>query len=88
MVPIALRYARLLSEDRDDLEAALEVLASAAHRLEPGDDARLFVRAGDLLLAADRPVEALHQLERARELRPRDRAIAERVETARAALDP
>jgi tetratricopeptide (TPR) repeat protein len=87
VVPIALRHARLLAEDRADTAGALAVLAAAQRRVAPPGDARLFVRAGDLLLAAGRVDEALAELERARALRPDDAAVAERIEAARRARE-
>jgi tetratricopeptide (TPR) repeat protein len=84
LVPIALRQARLLAEDRTDVDAAVSALESAAARFP---DARLFVRSGDLLLAAGRPVDAVQRYLRARELRPDDAQIAQRIEKARAAYD-
>jgi tetratricopeptide (TPR) repeat protein len=77
LAPIALRRARLLAEELEDLEGALEVLRKAAER---DDDARLFVRAADLLAAAGREREALERLRAALRLRPDDAAILARVE--------
>jgi tetratricopeptide (TPR) repeat protein len=82
VVPIALRHARLLHEDRADTDAALALLADAARRVDPPGDARLFVRAGDLLLGAGRAAEAQAEFERARALRPNDAAVAERLAAA------
>ena len=81
-VPIALRHARLLDEDRHDLDGAVRALENAAARFP---DARLYVRAGDLLMQADRPIEAVQRFLKAGELRPSDPAIAARIEAARAA---
>lgn len=80
--PIALRYARFLSEDRRDLEAALSLLREAA-RAAP--DARLFVRLGDVLVEAGRPAEAIGAYESGLQWRPGDAAIRERIDSARRA---
>ncbi len=80
LVANALRWARLLSEDRGDAQAAVDLLQDTARR-EP--DARLHVRAGDVLLAARRTPEAIAAYERARALRPQDAEIAKRIEAAR-----
>lgn len=80
LAPIALRLARLHHEDLGDLEAALGTLDAALARVP---DARLLVRAGDLLLEAGRASEAMVRYSRARALRPADTAIAERFERAR-----
>jgi tetratricopeptide (TPR) repeat protein len=82
LVPIALRQARLLAEERSNVDGAVSALESAAARFP---DARLFVRSGDLLLAAGRPLDAVQRFLRARELRPDDAQIAQRIEAARAA---
>jgi tetratricopeptide (TPR) repeat protein len=82
LVPIALRSARLQAEDRADVDAAVRTLESAAARVP---DARLYVRAGDLLLEADRPIEAVQRFLLAGELRPSDAAIQRRIEAARGA---
>ncbi len=79
LVPIALRYARLLAEDRDQLDQAVSALEAAALR-QP--DARLYVRAGDLLRAAGRWTEGLQRYHKAREQRPDDAAIAQRIQSA------
>ena len=83
-VPIALRHARLLAEDRADVDGAVGILQAA---WRGGKDARLAVRAGDLFLQAKRAPEALAEYERARVLRPQDRAIAARIERAREAIE-
>lgn len=80
-VPVALRHARLLHEQRGDLDAALALLQAAAAR---APDARLLVRAGDLLAAAGRDGEARAQFTRALALRPGDAQIEARL----AALPP
>lgn len=82
LVPNALRWARLLAEDRGDTQAAVDLLVRTALR---APDARLHVRAGDMLLAARRANDALAQFEAALALRPSDRKIAERIAAARAA---
>ncbi len=79
LVPIALRHARLLAEDRSELDQAVAALEAAALRRP---DARLFVRAGDLLHAAGRSVEGIQRYYQARELRPEDPAIAQRIQAA------
>jgi len=84
LVPIALRAARLLTEDRGDVDAAVVLLDQAATRVP---DARLFVRAGDHLRAAGRFSEALARYERARARRPTDRAVLQRIAEVRAELD-
>jgi len=81
-VPNALRWARLLAEDRGDTQAAVDLLVRTARRAQ---DARLHVRAGDVLLEARRASDALVQFEAARALRPSDARIAERIAAARAA---
>ena len=80
LVPIALRLARLLVEDRDDLEAALDLLETTGQR---SSDARPWVRAGDLLQEAGRSMDAVQRYYKARELRPDDAAIEARIEAAR-----
>ena len=82
LVPIALRQARLLAEDRSNVDGAVSALESAAVRFP---DARLFVRSGDLLMTAGRPIDAVQRYLKARELRPQDAQIAQRIEAARAA---
>jgi tetratricopeptide (TPR) repeat protein len=78
----ALRWARLLAEDRGDAQAAVDLLVRTARRTP---DARLYVRAGDILLGARRASEAIGFFEEARALRPQDAEIAKRLEAARAA---
>ena len=78
-VPIALRHARLLTEDLREVDAAVAVLEQAAAQ---HPDARLFVRAGDVLMDAQRPLEAVQRYWRARELLPGDKAIQARIERA------
>lgn len=78
----ALRWARLLQEDKGDVQAAVDLLARTARRVP---DPRLYVRAGDVLLGARRPGEAIAYFEQGLALRPRDAEIAKRLEAARAA---
>ncbi|MEM7305758.1 MAG: tetratricopeptide repeat protein [Planctomycetota bacterium] len=80
--PIALRHARLLDEDRRDPDGAARVLDEAFARVP---DPRLAVRAGDVLLAAGRPEEALSRFEQARRLRPSDAEVQRRIDAARRA---
>jgi tetratricopeptide (TPR) repeat protein len=82
IAPIALRHARLYSESLGDVDEAVRVLERAAAQ-QP--DVRLFVRAGDVLLAAGRGIDAVQRFYKARELRPDDPQIAARIEAARAA---
>lgn len=85
LAPIVLRHARLLVEDADALDDALDRLASAAARVQ---DVRLPVRAGDLLVAAGRPGEALEHYRLALTWRPDDARIKTRIEdAARAATE-
>lgn len=80
VAPIALRCARLLAEDLGDVDGAVRILEQAGAR--SGDDPRPWVRAGDLLLAAGKPLDAVQRYLKAGELRPDDAAIAERLEKA------
>jgi tetratricopeptide (TPR) repeat protein len=82
VTPIALRYARLLSEDLRRIDEAVALLEEAGRR---SDDARAWVRAGDLLRDDGRPMDAVQRYLKARELRPDDAAIAARIEAAHAA---
>ena len=84
-VPIALRLARLLREDRALIDAAVAVLAEVAARPEAAADPRPSVRAGDYLLEAGRALEALQHYQRAERLSPTDPAVTERVARARRA---
>jgi tetratricopeptide (TPR) repeat protein len=83
VTPITLRLARLLVEDRDDLEAAVALLDEVAVRVP---DVRLPVRAGDLLGDARCWSEAVAHYDRALELRPGDARIQERREAAAAQI--
>ncbi len=76
LAPIVLRHARLLAEDLHDLPGALALLDAATGTAA---DARLPVRAGDLLAAAGRTAEAIDRYRRALELRPGDEHIAQRL---------
>lgn len=80
IVANALRWARLLADDEGDAQGAVDLLARTAER---APDARLHVRAGDVLAAARRPAEAVAAYERALALRPQDAEIARRIETVR-----
>jgi len=84
VTPIALRHARLLAEDRADPDGAVAVLESGFERF---NDVRLLVRAGDVLLDAARPADAVRAFERAAKWRPGDPAIAERLRRARGAAE-
>lgn len=81
VVPIALRHARLESEDGRDVDAALAVLEAAGQR---ANDARVWVRAGDLALERGSRAAARSYFERALALRPGDAQIAKRLEAAKA----
>jgi tetratricopeptide (TPR) repeat protein len=81
VVPIALRQARLAAEDRNDPRAAVEMLERAAKRV---DDARLWVRAGDLMLSLGDRAGARTRFERALALRPQDEEIRKRFEATKA----
>lgn len=82
LVANALRWARLLAEDRGDVQAAVDLLTRTARLVA---DARLHVRAGDVLSAAKRPGEAVAAYEKALHLRPGDGEIMQRLATTRAA---
>lgn len=77
--PVALRHARLLAEDRADLAAAVALLDRVAADVP---DARLPVRAGDLLLAAGQARAALVRYDAAVQLRPDDAVIRQRRDKA------
>jgi tetratricopeptide (TPR) repeat protein len=81
VAPIALRHARLAAEDRNDVRGAVELLERAAKRV---DDARLWVRAGDLLLKFGDRAGARERFERALALRPQDEEIRKRLEATKA----
>ncbi len=83
-VPNALRWARLMAQDRGDVQAAVDLLLRTAAATR---DVRLHVRAGDLLLSARRAGEAAAQYERALALRPDDAEIQERLARARRAAE-
>ena len=76
LAPIALRAARFHHDAEGDLPGAIELLEEALQRVE---DVRLRVRVSDYLSQAGRPAQALVHLRRARELRPRDEAIEQRI---------
>jgi len=80
LAPIALRQARLMHEDRGELDGAVALLDAGFERCR---DARLAVRAGDLLLEVQRRPEALRRFEAAAALRPDDPQIAKRLREAR-----
>lgn len=85
LVPVILRHARLLAEDRGDLDAAVALLDQTLAR---APDARLAVRAGDLLAGAGRRNEARERFARALALRPGDAQIEERLAALSPATDP
>jgi tetratricopeptide (TPR) repeat protein len=80
LAPIALRHARLLVEDRHDPDKAVRLLDKSFERSR---DVRLAVRAGDLLLEAQRMPEALARFEAAAALRPDDAQINQRLRQAK-----
>ncbi len=77
--PIALRYARFLLEQRQDLPGARSVMQRV---LERAIEVRLLVRAGDYAGLARDWGAAVGYFERAAQLRPSDRAILERLNQA------
>jgi tetratricopeptide (TPR) repeat protein len=77
LVPVALRHARLLSEDRKNLQQALEVLENAFQRC---GNPKLLVRCGDLLAESGRTDEARAKFQRALELRPQDAELRARLD--------
>ena len=79
LVPIALRYARLLAADRQDPDAAVALLDEVATRVT---DPRLAVRAGDVLLEAGRAEAARARFEAALARWPDDEPIRQRLEKA------
>lgn len=82
LVPVALRQARLLSDDLGRPDDAVAVLDEALQRRA---DLRLLVRAGDILLAAERPAAALERFEVALAQRPEDASLRQRRDQARLA---
>lgn len=81
LVPVALRQARLLADDLNDLDAAVACLDGAAQRVP---DSRLRVRAGDLLARARRWHEAADRYGAALALRPDDAQVQSRLQHAQA----
>ena len=84
LVPIALRLARLLAEDRRDPDAAVALLDQVAGRVT---DPRLVVRAGDVLLEAGRAEPARQRFSQAAARWPDDAAIRERLARATQAAE-
>jgi predicted Zn-dependent protease len=84
LVPIALRFARLLAEDRQDPDTAVALLDQVALRVT---DPRLSVRAGDVLLETGRAREAQARFEKALERWPDDAAIRARLAKATTAVE-
>lgn len=80
LVPNALRYARLLSDDRKDAKAAITMLERANERV---NDVRLVVRAGDVARDADMRDLSITLYERALVLKPKDVEIQRRLDVAR-----
>jgi len=74
--PIALRAARFHEEVRRDPAAAVDLLASVGERFP---DPRIWVRAADIAARAEQLREARSFLVRARDLRPADESILERL---------
>jgi len=85
LVAVTLRLARLQEEDLGAPDLALATLDAGQARQA---DVRLLVRAGDVLLRAGRPREALKRFETALAQRPEDDALRQRCEAARAAESP
>lgn len=83
LVPNTLRHARLLSDDRGNAQAAIDLLVKTA---EHAPDARLFVRAGDLMRDAQRESEAIAMYAKALALRPKDSEVQKRIDDARATI--
>jgi tetratricopeptide (TPR) repeat protein len=79
--PIALRLARLLAEERGDIDAAVALLDELGAHVP---DVRLPVRAGDLLGEAGRWDEAVERYEQALALRPEDAQVRARRDAAAA----
>jgi tetratricopeptide (TPR) repeat protein len=84
-VPIALRLARLLREDRGSVDRAVELLVEVSARPAARLDPRLAVRAGDYLMDAGRALEALQHYLQAEARVPADPEVRARVERARQA---
>lgn len=76
VVPIALRAARCYDEDFRDVDRAVALLVTCEARVP---DARLPVRAGDLLAKAARRDDALAAYRRGLALRPNDAQIQARI---------
>lgn len=76
LVPVALRHARLLAEDRKDVGGAVKVLESAFERCQ---NVKLLVRAGDLLAESGERAAARDCWQRALALRPKDAEITARL---------
>lgn len=77
LASVALRHARLLSEDRKDATRAVALLEAAHARCK---DVRLLVRAGDVLAEAGDPAGARSRYELALAERPDDKEIRARLE--------
>ena len=84
-VPIALRLARLLREDRSSVDGAVALLTDVAKSPDAAGDPRPHVRAGDYLMEAGRALEALQHYQRAEALAPADEAVRARAAEARRA---
>ncbi len=83
LAPVILRHARLLSEDRGDLTAAVALLDEASRA---SGDIRLTVRCGDLLLADGQARAALARFDLALQARPGDAQLTTRRAKALALL--
>lgn len=83
LTPVILRHARLLSEDRGDLTAAVALLDQASRTT---GDIRLTVRCGDLLLAGGQARAALARFDLALQSRPGDAQLTTRRTQALALL--
>jgi len=82
LVPIVLRHARLLDENRGTPQAAMALLDEAFTRVP---DPRLAVRAADVALKSGHAAEAVTRLTRIARSRPGDAQIQQRLAAARAA---
>jgi len=80
VVPNALRFARLLSDDRKDAKAAITMLERVHERVK---DARLLVRAGDIARNEGQNELAIALYERALIEKPKDAEIQKRLDAAR-----